>query len=92
MLSELLTEATLSDDRSIALACFRLDTTLADVRREASETLADVRAKLCVLRRLGEILPSDDRQFQIFAFDLLRDIADFLENPNVHQDRQRLSP
>lgn len=84
MLLGLLTVAAPSDDRSIALAHSQLDMTLAGVRRETCATLADVRAKLCVFLQLDRIFPSDDPQLQIFIRDLARDMADFLEDENVH--------
>lgn len=81
--SRLPVEAGPSDKPAMERASLHLEMMLAVVRREACQSLADVRDKCAIYCQLEDVFPASDWRPQLFASDLVHDMADLLENPTI---------
>ena len=70
--------------QAIEAAGAHLDATLRAIRRQPSETLADLREKCRVFRQLDETFELSDPRLRSFILALVWDLADFLEKPHQH--------
>ena len=67
----------------IESTALQLDMMLSVLRQASCDELADMREKCRVFRRVEELLPWSDPRLQLFARDLLHQMAELLEDPQI---------
>lgn len=73
-----------ADEAAIETARRRLSMALAVVRMHACKKRADLMIKYGVFCELFAMFPASDPRLHQFAYHLVREMADLLDNPDVH--------